>query len=133
MAINIFKKEKDKKSAPAPKKEAKAAPVKAKTAANPGRKISDSAARLLKYPHVTEKASSLAKNNQYVFKVAKAANKIEIARAVENSYRVNVASVRTINIGPKRKRRGKGIAVIPGYRKAIVKIKEGQTIEVMPK
>lgn len=130
MAINIFKKETDKQVKPARRNDKK--PAAPKAVVKPERKLSVLAARTLQYPHVTEKAANLAKNSQYVFKVAKSANKIEIARAIEDYYRVNVVDVRTVNIPAKRKRRGRGIAVIPGYRKAFVKIKKGQTIEAMP-
>jgi large subunit ribosomal protein L23 len=65
--------------------------------------------------------------------VAKNANKDQIARAVEDYYRVNVIGVNVINIPSKRRRTRKGFAVKPGYRKAIVKIKRGQSIEVLPK
>jgi large subunit ribosomal protein L23 len=97
------------------------------------RKISGQTSRILEHAHVTEKASNSAeKYNQYVFKVAKVANKIEIARAVESYYQVDVVAVNTVNVPAKRKRRGRGIAVEPGYRKAVVTIKKGQSIEILP-
>lgn len=89
--------------------------------------------KILKEPHITEKATELAKENQYVFKVFPKANKIEIKKAVENLFNVDVLSVRKIKI-PKKARRIRGIrGWRKGYEKVIVKIKEGQKIEVLPR
>ena len=57
----------------------------------------------------------------------------EIARAVEGYYGVDVVGVNVLNIAGKRRRRAKGIAVGVDYRKAIVTVKKGQSIEIMPK
>lgn len=132
---DIFKKEDNKetnaKAGAAAKKEKKT-PA-AKTGAVKGtRKISGEAARILKHAHVTEKASMLAEINQYVFDVIASANKKEVTRAIENYYGVEVTGVNMINVPGKRRRRGRGIAIEPGYRKAIVKIKKGQSIEILP-
>jgi large subunit ribosomal protein L23 len=74
-------------------------------------------------PIVTEK-SSLAKEtgNQYVFEVARDANKIEIAKAVERLFKVKVLAVRVINMEGKTRRLGKHSGKRPDWRKAIVKI-----------
>jgi large subunit ribosomal protein L23 len=132
MAItDIFKKD-DNKEGKAAKSEKKAA-AKTDSAIKAARKVSAQAARILEHAHVTEKASNSAeKHNQYVFKVVRFATKPEIARAIESYYQVDVLGVNTVNVPGKRKRRGKGIAVEPGYRKAVVTIKKGQTIEVLP-
>ncbi len=88
---------------------------------------------ILKAPHITEKATDLAKNDRYVFKVYKKANKTEIKKAVENLYNVDVINVRIIKMPPK-KRIFKGIKGIKkGYKKAIVLIKKGQKIEILPR
>jgi large subunit ribosomal protein L23 len=89
--------------------------------------------RIVKYPHVTEKATNLAEKNQYVFNIGKDANKIEVKKAMESLYKVNVLGVNIINIHPRKRRLGKTMGHIPGYKKAIVKIEEGQKIEVLPK
>ena len=96
-------------------------------------KVIGEAYRILKTPQVTEKATDLVKKNQYVFKVYPKANKIEIKRAIEELYGVNVVSVKIINIPPKRRRLGKVKGWRAGYKKAIVRIKEGQKIEVLPR
>jgi len=94
--------------------------------------LSDVAFKALKSPHVTEKATILSEEqNAYVFKINKGTNKKEVKEAVENTYGVNVVRVRVINI-PRRKRRiGKSLGWAQGYKKAIVKIKEGQKIEIL--
>ena len=89
--------------------------------------------RILKSPHITEKATDLTKKNQYVFKVFPRANKVEIKKAVRNLYGVDVVSVKVINILPKKRRLGRISGWKSGYRKAIVRIKEGQKIEVLPR
>ncbi len=89
--------------------------------------------RILKFPHITEKATDLAERNQYVFKVESETNKIEIKKALKNLYKVDVISVKVINV-PRRKRRlGKVMGWRSGYKKAIVRVKEGQKIEIMPR
>ncbi len=87
----------------------------------------------IKAPHVTEKATDLVKNNQYVFKVFPRANKTEVKKAIENIFGVDVISVRIINVPKKKRRLGKIEGFRTGYKKAIVKIKEGQKIEVLPR
>jgi large subunit ribosomal protein L23 len=89
--------------------------------------------KILKIPHISEKATDLVEKNQYIFNVAQKANKQEIRQAVEDVYGVDVVRVNVINI-PRRKRRvGKTMGWKQGYRKAIVKVKEGQKIELLPR
>lgn len=97
------------------------------------KKLSKIAFAVLDRPHITEKATSLAEENCYVFRVYKNANKIEIKKAVEDVYGVNVVSVRIINVPPKRRRVGRHIGWRKGYKKAIVKIEKGQKIEILPR
>jgi len=74
-------------------------------------------------PIVTEKSSLLKEGgNQYVFVVARGANKIEIAKAVEQLYKVKVLSVRVMNMEGKARRLGKHSGKKPDWRKAIVKL-----------
>ncbi|MCD5396519.1 MAG: 50S ribosomal protein L23 [Candidatus Pacebacteria bacterium] len=84
-------------------------------------------------PHITEKASYLAEKNQYVFKVSKDANKIEIKKAIGDLFGVEVEKIRIIKVPKKRRRRGRIEGWKKGYKKAIVKIKEGQKIEILPR
>jgi len=89
--------------------------------------------RILKTPHVTEKATDLVEINQYIFKVWPRANKSEIKKAIENLYGVDVLNVRIINVPKKKRRLGKIKGWKEGYKKSIVKIKKGQKIEVLPR
>lgn len=89
--------------------------------------------RILKSPHVTEKATDLAKKNQYIFRVWPEVNKVEVKKAVEDVFGVDVSSVKIINIPRKKRRLGRVEGFRKGYKKAIVKIKEGQKIEVLPR
>ncbi len=95
--------------------------------------ISGTAWRVLRPPHITEKATRLSEQKQYVFKVSPEANKIEIKKAIQDIYKVNVLAVRIINIPPKKRRLGKTTGWKQGYKKAIVKIKKDQKIELLPR
>lgn len=97
------------------------------------RKPATRAYRVLKEPHITEKATDSAKKNQYIFKVYPRANKTEIKMAVESLYGVEVTLVRIIKIPSKRRRLGRTEGWRKGCKKAIVKIKKGQTIELLPR
>ncbi|MCI7767692.1 MAG: 50S ribosomal protein L23 [Oscillospiraceae bacterium] len=81
-------------------------------------------------PIITEKSMGGLQENKYTFKVAKNANKIEIAKAVEELFGVQVASVNTMNVRGRAKRVGMNRGVTPSWKKAIVTLKEGsKTIE----
>ena len=85
---------------------------------------------VLLMPHVTEKATMGSAHNQVTFKVALAATKPQIKAAVEGLFKVEVKGVNTIRVKGKTKRfRGR-----PGqrsdYKKAVVTLKEGQTIDM---
>lgn len=82
-------------------------------------------------PHITEKGTNLSSENKYIFKISDDANKIEVKKAVESVYGVNVVEVRIINIPKKKRRVGKSAGWKKGYKKAIIKIKEGQKIEIL--
>ena len=80
-------------------------------------------------PLITEKSTTLMAEGKYVFEVAKAANKIEIAKAVSEIFKVKVADVNTINVEGKVKRMGRSVGKRSDYKKAIVKLAAGETIE----
>lgn len=81
-------------------------------------------------PIITEKSMGGLQENKYTFKVAKCANKIEIAKAVEELFGVQVASVNTMNVRGRAKRVGLNRGTTPSWKKAIVTLKEGsKTIE----
>ena len=79
---------------------------------------------------VTEKSAANAEKGVYTFKVASDANKIQIKDAIENAFNVKVASVNTINTKPKKKRVGRYFGTKKAYKKAIVTLKDGQTINL---
>lgn len=93
----------------------------------------EEAYRVLKTPYVTEKATDLTKENQYLFKIWPGANKVEVKKAIKNLYGVDVLSVKIINVPSKRRRLGRISGWRKGYKKAIVRIKKGQKIEVLPR
>ena len=95
-------------------------------------KISE-AYRILKTPQVTEKSTDLTEKNQYVFKVFPETNKVEIKKAVSELYGVDVLDVKIIKVPAKKRRLGKISGWRKGYKKAIVKVKKGQKIEVLPR
>ncbi len=82
-------------------------------------------------PLVTEKGTWLTENmNQYLFKVAGDANKVEISKAVEKLWPVSVVAVRTQNVRGKIKRRGRFLGKKPNWKKAMVTLAEGDDIEL---
>ena len=85
----------------------------------------------IKKPHISEKASDLSQVDQYIFEVSPNYNKHEIAKSVEGIYGVNVLSVNIVKIPAKKRRLGKTEGFRKAYKKAIVKIKEGQKIEIL--
>jgi len=80
-------------------------------------------------PLITEKSTQLMEEGKYVFVVAKKANKIEIAKAVAEVFNVKVANVNTVNVSGKLKRMGRFVGKRSDYKKAIVKLAPGETIE----
>ena len=81
-------------------------------------------------PIITEHSYDMIEKNKYTFEVARDANKIEIGKAVEELFDVTVKKVNTMNVKPKKKR----VRYIAGYtrtwKKAMVTIAEGETIEI---
>ena len=79
-------------------------------------------------PIVTEKTSDMMKDNKYTFQVAMGANKTEIRHAIEDIFNMKVVNVNTIRVLGKTKRMGKYEGKRSDYKKAIVKLAEGNTI-----
>lgn len=91
---------------------------------------------ILRHGMVTEKTVNLQKQNKYTFKVALAANKIEVRRAVETLFKVKVVSVNIIRMpGKERMLRRKNAAPRPlgaqEWKKAIVTLAEGESIDAL--
>lgn len=90
---------------------------------------------IIKEPHIAEKASYLAEQNKYVFKVYPKANKTEIKKAIEALYETKVKKVNITHMPPKKRRIGQTEGwrggLKKGFKKAIVTLKEGEKIEVI--
>lgn len=86
--------------------------------------------RLLVRPLVTEKASIMGSENKYLFEVSKEANKVEIAKAIDDTYGVKPIAVNIINVLGKKTRYGKIKGQRKDWKKAIVQLPAGKTIKV---
>jgi large subunit ribosomal protein L23 len=78
---------------------------------------------------ISEKSTRLAAENKYVFKVDPKAGKNEIKEAIEGYYGVQVVKINTIKIKPKKRIHGRTIGWKKGFKKAVVTLREGDTIE----
>ena len=86
---------------------------------------------IIKAPIITEKSADLAQNkNTITFSVATDANKVQIKQAVEKIFNVKVESVNTVNVKSKKKRVGRYTGKTNKVKKAIVKLREGSSIEL---
>ncbi|MDD3170760.1 MAG: 50S ribosomal protein L23 [Bacilli bacterium] len=81
-------------------------------------------------PLITEKSTKLVEARKYTFEVMQGANKVEIKKAIEEIFKVNVVKVNVINVRKKERRVGKYEGFRPAVRKAIVTLAEGQTLDV---
>ena len=81
-------------------------------------------------PHISEKAAVAAElSNQYVFKVAVDATKLEVKKAVEKLFNVSVNNVSTLNVKGKVKRNRYGLSRRNNWKKAYVRLEQGQEID----
>lgn len=86
--------------------------------------------QVIKKPLITEKGTlQKEKHNQICLKVDRRANKVEIRHAVEKLFKTQVLEVKTMNMAGKKRRTGKNIGKKPDWKKAIVKLAPGKTIE----
>jgi large subunit ribosomal protein L23 len=81
-------------------------------------------------PVVSEKSYSLIGDRKYSFRVHKDAHKTQIRQAVEELFEVKVERVNVVQVRPKPKRRGMHRGTRPGWKKAVVQLREGDTIEI---
>jgi large subunit ribosomal protein L23 len=87
---------------------------------------------IIQKPVITEKGTDdTGRRNAYHFRVPVDANKIEIRQAIEKLFNVKVKSVNTLRIATKVRRRGYLAGETPAWKKAMVKLKEGDTIELL--
>jgi large subunit ribosomal protein L23 len=93
-----------------------------------------SSREIIRMPLVSEKNTNLrADQNKYVFRVDRKANKLQIKRAVEELFKVKVDNVTTMMMYGKPKRMGRFEGRRPDWKKAVVKLKKGEIIELFEK
>lgn len=86
---------------------------------------------IVRRARITEKGTKIREGqNGYLFEVARDANKIEIKKAIEAIFSVKVETIRTLRVHGKPKRVGRYAGHRPDWKKAIVTLKKGQTIEL---
>tara|TARA_Y100001960_G_C14644815_1_gene812770 strand:- start:580 stop:864 length:285 start_codon:yes stop_codon:yes gene_type:complete len=85
---------------------------------------------ILKRPLVTEKSTLLQEGSRYVFEVDRRATKLQVKEAIETAFSVKVKKVNTINMPGKEKRYGMNIVPKKPWKKAIVILQSGQSIEI---
>lgn len=90
-----------------------------------------SARDIIVKPIVTEKSNKLQANeNKVTFVVAKNANKSAIKQAIQEIYNIKPVAVNTVNVHPKKKRVGRFTGMTSAYKKAVVTLPEGSSIEL---
>jgi large subunit ribosomal protein L23 len=127
MAFDLFKKTKAApKRKPAAKK-AVAPETSTETVSAPVQHAATPMSVIL-HTYVSEKATRLENFNQYVFKVTRFANKPEVKKAIQNRYKVKVVSVHMVNLPSKTRQVGRHMGTKQGFRKAIVTLAKGDSI-----
>ena len=87
--------------------------------------------QIIRAHRTTERTTDLrTKNNEYVFEVERTASKHAIREAIESAFKVKVAEVRTMRVPGKRRRMGRNEGTTPIWKKAIVKLKDGEVISM---
>ncbi len=87
-------------------------------------------APLVERAHITEKTVREGKGGKYTFVVSSGANKREVARAVESKYGVRVRMVHVVSMPAKMRRRGRQIGWKSGFKKAVVTLEKGATLDL---
>jgi large subunit ribosomal protein L23 len=85
---------------------------------------------ILLAPVVSEKSYSLIGEGKYVFRIHPDAHRTQVRQAVEQLFDVHVERVNVLKVQAKPKRRGTSKGIKPGWKKAIVQLREGDTIEI---
>ena len=84
----------------------------------------------IKSPVITEKATGLSEQNKVIFKVHENASKASIKKNIEKIYKVKVVKINTINKKPKRKMVRGRLGIKKGFKKAVITLKKGQSIDL---
>ena len=85
---------------------------------------------ILLAPVVSEKSYSLIGEGKYVFRIHPDAHRTQVRQAVEELFGVHVEGVNVLKVQAKPKRRGMSKGIKPGWKKAIVQVREGETIPI---
>ncbi len=91
--------------------------------------IEKKAAEFVLRPHITEESNNMAAKNIYTFRVQNSANKTIISKAIKEMYGFEPVKIRIINTRPKKRIVRRKVGVKPGFKKALVYLKEGDKIE----
>lgn len=132
--LDVFKR-KDKEAKPEVKEVKKEVEVKKETKQpiKKGKKAEDASVyAVIDHQHITEKASDLMSLNKYTFKVFPRSNKDMVRKAIEKLYGVKVKGVNMVTLPSKSVRLGKHEGVKGGFKKAIVTLHKGHTIDIAP-
>jgi len=78
---------------------------------------------------LTEKSNRLREKNKVIFEVAPTANKIQIKEAIQTLFKVTVLEVNTMRYRGKQRRMGRGYAKLQNWKKAVITLKEGDSIQ----
>ena len=81
-------------------------------------------------PMVTEKSTNLSEQNKVVFKVPRKANKVNLKKNIEKIFKVNVTKINIINKQSRKKITRDKKVKVAGYKKAIITLKKGQSIDL---
>ena len=92
--------------------------------------LNDININIIKYPIITDKATRLLANNQYSFVVSPKSDKPTIKATIEYLFNVKVIKINTVHLPKKKKRIGQYLGWKPHYKKAIVALSEGDTINL---
>lgn len=126
-AFNLFKKSETKPKARKKAEKPVAPETEAPLATTPSAPVISLNSALL-HAYVSEKATRLESFNKYMFKVARTANKPEIKKAIEARFGVSVIAVHMVNMPSKTRTVGRHVGSKSGFRKAIVTLKKGDSI-----
>ena len=88
------------------------------------------ASQVILAPVLSEKSYEASTHGTYTFKVHPSSHKTQIRQAVEELFGVHVEGVNVLKVQAKPKRRGQTKGIRPGWKKAIVQLREGETIEI---
>lgn len=86
----------------------------------------------VRHPLISEKATVMSAIGKYMFLVSMDATAPEVKKIIESHYKVHIRNMNMIIVKPKKRRLGRSVGVKPGYKKAIVTLKAGEKLDVLP-